>query len=90
MIAIQGYQLLERIYESVNSSVYRGLRDTDDQPVIIKIFQQEYPSPQQLARYRQEYEITSTLNIEGVVQAYSLKHFQHTAGPLYDLAHIIH
>ena len=57
MIGIPGYQLLEKIYESSNSLVYRALRDADDLPVIIKTLQQEYPSPQELIRYQQEYEM---------------------------------
>ncbi len=78
MITIPGYQIRENIYKSGNSLVYRALRDSDDQPVIIKVLQQEYPSPQELGRYRQEYEMISTLEVEGVIRAYSLEHFQHT------------
>ncbi|MEH2252205.1 AAA family ATPase [Nostoc sp.] len=71
-IAIQG-----KIYESSNSLVYRGIRD-DGLPIIAKILKQDYPSPEELTRYRQEYEITRSLNLEGVVKAYSQQDYQRT------------
>ncbi len=48
MITIPGYQIRKNIYESVNSLVYRAHRDSDDQPVIIKVLKGEYSSPQEL------------------------------------------
>ena len=63
--------------------VYQALRDADDQPVI-EVFQQKYPSPQELVRYRPEYEMTSTLEVEGVIRAYSLEHFQHTFAIIFE------
>ncbi len=71
-IAIQ-----DNIYESSNSLVYRGIRD-DGLAVIVKILKQDYPSPQELTRYRQEYQITRSLNIKGVVKAYSQQDYQRT------------
>ncbi len=38
----------------------------------------DYPSPQELTRYRQEYKITRSLNLEGVVKAYSQQDYQRT------------
>ncbi|MEH2421614.1 MAG: AAA family ATPase [Nostoc sp.] len=71
-IAIQG-----KIYESSNSLVYRGIRD-DGLPIVAKILKQDYPSPEELTRYRQEYEITRSLTVEGVVKAYSQQDYQRT------------
>jgi serine/threonine protein kinase len=46
-------------------------------PCILKCFlKQDYPSSQELTRYRQEYAITSSLNIEGVIKAYSQQDYQ--------------
>ena len=71
--SIGSYLLKEKIYESPNSEVYRGIRETDCQPFILKILKQDYPSPQELTRYRQEYEITRRLNVEGVISAYAIE-----------------
>jgi predicted ATPase/serine phosphatase RsbU (regulator of sigma subunit)/tRNA A-37 threonylcarbamoyl transferase component Bud32 len=78
MIIISGYQILTQIYESANSEVYRAIRETDGQRVILKVLKQDYPTPAELTRYKQEYEITRTLNQEGVVKAYGLEKYQNT------------
>ncbi|MGB3509953.1 MAG: AAA family ATPase [Microcoleaceae cyanobacterium] len=78
MIAPKGYQILEKIYESANSLVYRAIRKKDSQNVIIKVLKQDYPSPQELTRYKQEYEITHNLKVEGVIKAYSLEPWNRT------------
>ncbi len=78
MSTISGYQILEEIYESDRSLVYRGLRNHDDQPVILKVLRQEYPTPEEIARFKLEYEITRKLNLEGVVIPYSLEKYQNS------------
>ena len=45
-------------------------------PVILKVLKQDYPTPTELTRYKQEYEITRSLNIDGVVKAYDLQDYQ--------------
>lgn len=78
MITLPGVTIHSKIYESLASLVYRGIREQDNCAVIAKVLQQDYPSPQELTRYRQEYEITRSLNIEGVVKAYSQQDYQRT------------
>jgi serine/threonine protein kinase len=78
MIALLGYQILAQIYESPNSLVYRGIREEDNQPVILKFMKDDYPTPEQIIRYKQEYKITHNLNLQGVVQAYSLEKYQNS------------
>ncbi|WP_235355393.1 AAA family ATPase [Aliterella atlantica] len=46
------------------------------------MLKQDYPSPQELTRYRQEYEITRSLNVPGVVKAYSQQNYQRTIATL--------
>ncbi|BCL38312.1 AAA family ATPase [Nostoc sp. MS1] len=77
MIALPGIAIQSKVYESCNSLVYRGIRD-DGVALIIKILKLDYPSPQELTRYRQEYKITRSLNLEGVVKAYSQQDYQRT------------
>jgi len=79
MFTLPNYKILTQIYESANSLVYRGIRQKDNQPVILKVLKQDYPSPEELTRYRQEYDITRRLaNVEGVTNAYSLEKHQNT------------
>ncbi|MDZ7954813.1 AAA family ATPase [Nostoc sp. DedQUE09] len=77
MIALPGIAIQNKIYESSNSLVYRGIRD-DGVAIVAKILKLDYPSPQELTRYRQEYKITRCLNLEGVVKAYSQQNYQRT------------
>ncbi|HEY9873413.1 MAG TPA: serine/threonine-protein kinase, partial [Candidatus Obscuribacterales bacterium] len=78
MIAIAGFQIFAKIYESDNSLVYRGLRKQDNQPVILKLLKADYPTAAQLSTYKHEYEIISKLNLDGVVRAYSLEKSQNS------------
>ncbi|MDZ7950748.1 AAA family ATPase [Nostoc sp. DedQUE09] len=77
MIVLPGIAIQNKIYESDNSLVYRGIRD-DGVGIIVKMLKLDYPSPQELTRYRQEYKITRSLNLEGVVKAYSQQDYQRT------------
>ncbi|AUI68655.1 AAA family ATPase [Beggiatoa leptomitoformis] len=72
------YQNLSLLYESATSLVYRGTRLVDQQAIILKVLKEEYPSPDELTRYRQEYEITNFLKSEGVIKAYHLAKYQHS------------
>lgn len=77
MIALPGITIQEKIYESSNSLVYRGMRD-NGVGIIVKMLKLDYPSPQELTRYRQEYKITRSLNLEGAIEAYSQQDYQRT------------
>ncbi|MDY6805697.1 MAG: ATP-binding sensor histidine kinase [Cyanobacteriota bacterium] len=77
-IAIEGYQITDSIYDSVNSQIYRAIRKKDKQGVIIKVLRSDYPSASELTRYKQEYEITRKLGREGVIKAYSLEKYDNT------------
>ncbi|MCT7993564.1 AAA family ATPase [Laspinema olomoucense] len=78
MTDLTGYQILSPIYESANSLVYRGIRERDNQPIILKVLKQDYPNPSELTRYKQEYEITRSLAGKGVVQVYDLHRYQNS------------
>src|ERR671933_1241341 len=74
MMAIPGVAVLALIYESSTSLVYRGHNEQDNQPVIIKLIKEDYPTPEELNRYKREYEITANLSLlDGVVKVYKLQ-----------------
>jgi len=78
MLNLPNYQIGSQIYESVNSLVYRGHRKKDNQPVILKMLKQDYPTQAELSRYRQEYEITHDLDLAGVIKVYGIEKYQNT------------
>jgi predicted ATPase/signal transduction histidine kinase/tRNA A-37 threonylcarbamoyl transferase component Bud32 len=62
MITVPGYEVTQKLYESTKSLVCRGLRTSDQVPVILKVLKQDYPSSDELRRYKQEYQIIRKLN----------------------------
>ncbi|HEY9824473.1 MAG TPA: diguanylate cyclase [Stenomitos sp.] len=69
---LSSYRLGAQIYASHRSLVYRGYRASDEYPVILKVLREESPSPTQLAWFRREYEITRSLQLEGIPKVLAL------------------
>ncbi|PZV07453.1 MAG: hypothetical protein DCF22_21980 [Leptolyngbya sp.] len=78
MLSLPSYRITSQIYESANSLVYRGVQEVDSQPLIFKVLKSNYPTPNELVRYRQEYEITRSLTLEGVIKVYGIEAYQNT------------
>ncbi|NEQ97072.1 MAG: AAA family ATPase [Cyanothece sp. SIO2G6] len=72
------YQILEKIYESANSLVYRAFLKKNHQPIILKILKENYPTFSELTRYKQEYEITCSLNVENIIKVYELQRYENS------------
>ena len=75
---MKDYQIIRKIYESVNSLVYRGIFKPDNRPIILKVLKENYPTPSELTRYKQEYEITRSLNADGVIKVYDLQRYENS------------
>jgi len=73
MVALAGYKDFTQIHANANSQVYRARRTDDGQPVILKFLNRDYPTPEQIRRYRQEYHLTCQLNSPGIIKAYQLE-----------------
>jgi CheY-like chemotaxis protein/tRNA A-37 threonylcarbamoyl transferase component Bud32 len=73
---IADYKIIQVIYEGNTTCVYRGLRESDQTSVIIKILKTQYPTIEQLTRFRYEYKILQTLEIEGIVKPLVLENYQ--------------
>ncbi|HAG82954.1 MAG TPA: serine/threonine-protein kinase PknK, partial [Cyanobacteria bacterium UBA12227] len=78
MVTIPGYQIIEQLYESTKTLVYRGVRDSDQIPVILKILKEKYPTPDAIARFKLEYDITRNLTKEGVIKTYGLENYHYS------------
>jgi PAS domain S-box-containing protein len=79
MKELPNYQILSTIYESANSIVYRGIKKDNHQNVILKMLKEDYPSPAELTRYRQEYEMISRLaHLDGIIGTCSIEKYQNT------------
>ncbi|MCC3447850.1 MAG: AAA family ATPase [Microcoleus sp. PH2017_39_LGB_O_B] len=78
MLEIPGIQTLNKIHENSISTVYRGIREQNQQPIILKLLNEDYPTPGEIVRYRQEYKILQILNLPGVIKAYDLQKYRNT------------
>ena len=72
MTIFADYTILATLYESERTLVQRAIEEKTHTPVVLKILQKEYPSPEDLARYRLEYETTKNITSRHVIQAYQL------------------
>lgn len=73
MLRIQGYQIEKACYEGNQNIVYRALREHDQSSVILKSIINEYPTADQLGKYRHEFEILKIFNSNKIIKAYSLE-----------------
>ncbi len=65
---IQGYIIHEKLTETRSSIVYRGGKDGSEETVILKALKAQLPSPTEIARFRQEYELIKKIDCEGVIK----------------------
>jgi serine/threonine protein kinase len=75
-LTLPGYQINASISDGLNTSVYRAIRESDEQPVIIKILKAEFPTLEEITRLKNEYKITQHLHVESIVKSYSLETYQ--------------
>ncbi|MEQ9669361.1 AAA family ATPase [Coleofasciculus sp. G2-EDA-02] len=73
MVSLAGYEDFRQIHDSENSQVYHARRIRDRQPVILKFLNRDYPTTEQIRRYKQEYHLTCQLESPGIAKAYSLE-----------------
>ncbi|MEO1431268.1 MAG: serine/threonine-protein kinase PknK, partial [Cyanobacteria bacterium J06633_8] len=76
MVFIQGYHLKEELYNGSRTLVYRGIREKDEKPVVIKLLKNLYPNFNELLQFRNQYAIAKNLNIPGIIRPYSLEAYQ--------------
>ncbi len=74
---VPGYRLDDLLHSSSRTIVYRGIREHDQMPVVLKLLKNPYPSVAELMQFRNQYTVTKSLNIAGVVQFYGLHTEQH-------------
>lgn len=73
MINLSGYKVIEEIFKSENSTIYRGTRDSDSFPVVIKLLNREYPSDKELSAFKREYEIMNKIDQNGIIKGYNME-----------------
>ncbi len=75
-IALDGYQLKETIHEGVKTLIYRGMRERDRTPVIVKTLKSDYPTLEEIGRLRHEYKMLQALEIDGAIEPLGLENYK--------------
>ncbi|OUL32215.1 ATP-binding sensor histidine kinase [Nostoc sp. 106C] len=70
---IPGYQISSQLYTGYKTKVYRAIREQESLAVVIKLLTSEYPSFNELLKFRNQYTISKNLNIPGIVRPLSLE-----------------
>ncbi|MBD2666810.1 serine/threonine kinase with two-component sensor domain [Richelia sinica FACHB-800] len=70
---IPGYHISKLLYAGHRTTVYRGIKQLDQLPVVIKLLTSEYPNFNELLQFRNQYTISKNLYIPGVVRPLSLE-----------------
>lgn len=76
MLNLPGYKNLKLIQEGATTVIYRGQREEDEKPAIVKILKHEYPTLEEITRLKHEYEIAKDLDLGGIIKPYSLENYQ--------------
>ncbi len=76
MLNLPGYRLTAWLETNSQNHIYRGIRLSDGEKVVIKILTAAYPSASDLRSYQQEYAIGQNFSLSGAVKVYSLEYYQ--------------
>jgi predicted ATPase/signal transduction histidine kinase/tRNA A-37 threonylcarbamoyl transferase component Bud32 len=69
MISLPGYRIDTLIHQSSRTVIYRAV-DDEARHVVLKVLNRPYPTAQEKARFRLEYELLNSLHGAGVVRAF--------------------
>jgi predicted ATPase/tRNA A-37 threonylcarbamoyl transferase component Bud32 len=72
MLTFSHYLLKEQLHQGEHALVYHAIRQTDNQSVILKILAAEYPTPEDIARLKHEYDLLHTFDnaVEGIIKVF--------------------
>ncbi|MCL1464103.1 trifunctional serine/threonine-protein kinase/ATP-binding protein/sensor histidine kinase [Argonema galeatum] len=68
-----GYQIIQQLYAGTRTLVYRGIRTSDQQPVVIKLLRNEYPNFNDLVQFRNQYTIAKNLDFPSIIKPLTLE-----------------
>src|SRR5512133_899718 len=69
MIPVSGYKPIEMIHKNSRITIWKGVRISDNMPVIIKYLQCEYPEEELISQFNAEYEIVKSCDDPYIIKA---------------------
>jgi histidine kinase len=76
MQLIPGYEIIEKLYESRRSRIYRARQEADGRSVVVKVLHSEFPPAEEIARLRREYRITRAVRAPGVIEMLAIERYE--------------
>jgi predicted ATPase/signal transduction histidine kinase len=73
---LAGYDIIEQLYQSDRTQVYRVRRHDDGQSVVLKLLSSKFPSFRELLQFRQQYTLAHNLKAPGLLQIYRLETYR--------------
>ena len=78
MKKILDYTILDKIDETYKSIIYRCKKKDEDKTLVIKVLKHANPSLVDIAKYKHEIEILTSINLDGILKAYDIIHHKNT------------
>ncbi|MBD2412760.1 serine/threonine protein kinase [Nostoc calcicola FACHB-389] len=78
MMTNSQYKIIEKISDGLDTVVYRAQELSNERMVILKILKSEYANLEYVTEFKHEYEIAKSLDLPGVIKAYSLENYQNS------------
>jgi predicted ATPase/signal transduction histidine kinase/CheY-like chemotaxis protein len=78
IVYLPGYQITEEIYAGNRTLIYRGIRESDRYPVVIKILRNPAPSFDRLMQFRHQYDIGKSLDLPNVIRTLAFEPYQNS------------
>ena len=75
MLNLPNYYISENLYQGMRTLVYRGQRNWDKKPVIIKVLRNPHPNFNDLIQFRNQYIITGHLEHPAIVRPLALERY---------------
>ncbi|MDP5337553.1 MAG: serine/threonine-protein kinase PknK, partial [Nodularia sp. (in: cyanobacteria)] len=82
MSNLTGYQINSTLHEGSQTIIYQTQIPNTQQPVILKLLKNEYPTLEAFTHLKNEYQIQQSLDHPHIVKAISLETFEHRMGLL--------
>ena len=71
-----GYEIVEQIYEGKRTLLYRGVRQSDSLPIVIKLLKNPFPSFKELAQFRNQYAIAKDIDSPYVIKMMAIEPYK--------------
>lgn len=75
---LRGYELTHRIAESLGRVTYQAVRSHDHQPVLVRVFAEQWPGAARVAQSEHEFRLGSSLNSSRVIKYLELIPLEHS------------